>query len=415
METLVLARLALITGVAAALLAACGGALPGSPGAPTAGAMVHHLGDSSSYQVLHSFAGAPDGANPDASLIGVNGVLYGTTTVGGAKCGDGGCGTVYSISASGEEHVLHNFSGAEDGARPVSGLIDVDGTLYGTTTSGGGGKCKIYGDNGCGSVYGITTTGKEHVLYGFAGSSNGSYPVASLIDVKNTFYGTTQYGGSADACTIGCGTVFSVTAGGQENVLHSFGYISDGAQPQAPLIDVNGTLYGTTHYGGSGNSGRGSVFSISTTGTEHVLYSFGPKPDGTTPVSGLTNVSGTLYGTTYYGGRYGKGTVFSVSTSGANPHVLHSFGKDSNGANLTASLIDVNGTLYGTTAGGGTYRKGTVFSISTTGSGHVLHNFGNGADGASPRASLTYVNGTLYGTTYSGGAHGDGTVFALKP
>jgi uncharacterized repeat protein (TIGR03803 family) len=411
MKIFAFARSALITSVAA-LLAACAqsqapigapGAIPESRGVP-------------SYRVLHSFAGTPDGANPYANLIGVEGTLYGTTSSGGS-CG--GCGTVYSISTSGEEHVLHSFGSGSDGIRPFSGLIDVDGTLYGTTTSGGGGTCQIYGDDGCGTVYGITTTGKEHVLYSFAtGSASGyagSYPIASVIDVKGTFYGTTEFGGSAVACTVGCGTVFSVTADGVGKVLHNFGYLFDGSLPHGALIDVNGTLYGTTEYGSSGTGGSGSVFSISTAGSEHVVYSFGHRPDGSSPLSGLIDSSGMLYGTTYYGGRYGKGTVFSVSPAGTDAHVLHSFGKDSSGTYLTASLIDVNGKLYGTTFSGGTYRRGTVFSISTTGRIRVLHDFGSGADGADPRASLVEVNGTLYGTTSSGGAHGDGTVFALRP
>ncbi len=74
-----------------------------------------------------------------------------------------------------------------------------------------------------------------------------------------------------------------------------------------------------------------------------------------------------------------------------------------------ASLIDVEGTLYGTTAGGGKYGGGTVFSITTTGTKHILHNFGTaiGTDGSDPEASLIYVNGTLYGTTAAGGGpHG---------
>ena len=76
----------------------------------------------------------------------------------------------------------------------------------------------------------------------------------------------------------------------------------------------------------------------------------------------------------------------------------------------------MKGTLYGTTEGGGTYGKGTVFSMSLTGSDEkVLHSFGHGSDGSTPLAGLIDVNGTLYGTISAGGKHGDGTVFALTP
>ena len=135
---------------------------------------------------------------------------------------------------------------------------------------------------------------------------------------------------------------------------------------------------------------------------------------------GLLNVNGVLYGTTEYGGAHGQansdtgGTVFSIKTSG-HEKVLHSFGKGSDGAMPAAGLIDVNGTIYGTTFYGGTQNGGTVFSITTSGTEKVLHNFGKGKDGTEPAAALTNVNGTLYGTTYVGGAHGDGTVFSLKP
>ncbi|MGA8326822.1 MAG: choice-of-anchor tandem repeat GloVer-containing protein, partial [Candidatus Cybelea sp.] len=58
---------------------------------------------------------------------------------------------------------------------------------------------------------------------------------------------------------------------------------------------------------------------------------------------------------------------------------------------------------------------GTVFSVTTSGTETVLHSFGGSGDGAHPDASLLNVNGTLYGTTGGGGAHGDGTVFSLLP
>jgi uncharacterized repeat protein (TIGR03803 family) len=88
-------------------------------------------------------------------------------------------------------------------------------------------------------------------------------------------------------------------------------------------------------------------------------------------------------------------------------------------------LLEVNGTLYGTTWVGGTYGLGTVFSMTTSGKEHVLHSF-NGSDGAHPETDLIDVNGTLYGTTHVGGfkwgckpningTAGCGTVFALTP
>jgi uncharacterized repeat protein (TIGR03803 family) len=411
MRTLALRRSGLSTGVTAMLLAGCGAlqspvALPQAPIAPARTA-VHHVGAKpSSYQVLYSFGKVPDAANPEASLIGRNGTLYGTTHSGGAY----EKGTVFSITRAGSERVLHSFGSGTDGIYPTASLLDVNGTLYGTTYWGGTGY-------GLGTVFSITTTGAERVMHSFTGPPNdGMDAAASLIEVKGTLYGTTRIGG-----THGDGTVFNITTAGTEQVVYSF-TDGSGGHTTAGLIDVKGALYGTTPSGGkydSPSGGDGTVFRVTTGGSEKVLHSFGRGHDGTFPSVNLVDVSGTLYGTTPYGGKHGpliggEGTVFSVTTDGAE-HVLFSFGESGDGHNPVASLVDVNGTLYGTTHSGGAFGRGTVFSISTHGIEHVLHSFGRRPDGSWPEASLIDVGGTLYGTTYGGGASGRGTVFALTP
>jgi uncharacterized repeat protein (TIGR03803 family) len=108
---------------------------------------------------------------------------------------------------------------------------------------------------------------------------------------------------------------FSMSTSGAEAVLHNFSGIPDGANPQARLIDVNGTLYGTTENGGATSKSEGAVYSISTTGAEKVLYGFTGRGHGNYPVAGVIDVNGTLYGTTLYGGRaeFGAGTVYALS------------------------------------------------------------------------------------------------------
>lgn len=93
---------------------------------------------------MYRFTGGSDGATPASGLIDVNGTLYGTTLNGGASCT---CGTVYSVSTSGAETVLYRFTGGTDGWIPIAGLTDVHGTLYGTTELGGDkvGCCSKYG------------------------------------------------------------------------------------------------------------------------------------------------------------------------------------------------------------------------------------------------------------------------------
>ena len=366
------------------------------------------------FNVLYDFGPLPDGNGPLGGLIDVNGTLYGTTFLGGAYAREHTHGTVFSITLGGKEKVLHSFGEIyTDGYAPVAPLVDVKGALYGTTESGGA----YYQSSGAsGTVFIIKTSGKEKVLHSFRGGTDGANPVAGLIDVKGTLYGTTYWGGvygGGSGGGYGGGTVFTITPSGAENVLHSFGSSADGSQPWAALIDVDGTLYGTTQYGGTYNGG--TVFSITPRGKEKVLHSFRGGADGAYPVAGLADVNGMLYGTTEYGGTYDDGTVFSIKLSGAEK-TLHSF-NGTDGADPTASLICVKGRLYGTTAVGGASNDGTVFSVTISGNEKVLHSFTGGTNGYAPDAPLIDVNGTLYGTTYTGDSRGDGggNVFALIP
>jgi hypothetical protein len=172
--------------------------------------------------MMYAFQGADnggDGAIPEAGLIAINSVLYGTTERGGydgsTSCGSssghglGGCGTVFSITLGGKEQVLHRFKAVTDGAGPADALADVKGKLYGTTVSGGSGKT---GPGGYGTVFQVTLSGKERVIYRFQGVPDGTNPFSGLTYSSGKFYGTTEIGG--DACNgfspPGCGTVFAL-------------------------------------------------------------------------------------------------------------------------------------------------------------------------------------------------------------
>ncbi|MGD0193164.1 MAG: choice-of-anchor tandem repeat GloVer-containing protein [Rhizomicrobium sp.] len=321
--------------------------------------------------VLYSFCSqlsCTDGALPEAGLITVNGMLYGTTVVGGAD----DRGTVFSLDPStGSETVVYSFCSQQncaDGEMPEAGLIEVEGTLYGTA----------YAD----AVFALDpNTGAETVLYSFCSQmfcTDGAGPVAGVIDVKGILYGTTSLGGAnTGGCNEeGCGEVFSVNPNtGAETVLHSFGSGADGQNPLAGLIDVNGTFYGTTSTGGGTRCNCGTVFSLDPkTGAEKVIYAFLGGKDGANPYAGLIDVKGTLYGTTYTGGGTGCknvgtgcGTVFSIDPKTGAEKVLYSFCSQQNctdGATPEAGLVDVSGTLYGTTNGGGSSGHGTVFALT---------------------------------------------------
>jgi uncharacterized repeat protein (TIGR03803 family) len=314
---------------------------------------------------------------------------------------------VFSVTTSGVEKIVYSFQGGSDGADPEAALTNVRGTLYGTTYRG------ATSGNGIsnGTVFSVTPAGTETVVHSFRGGTrDGANPVASLIEFRGNLFGTTTKGGTSNG-----GTVFRINlATGRKTILHKFSGSDDGADPQASLINVGGLLYGTTEYGGKG---LGTVFSVTTAGAETVLDSLGVQSEGPIyPAAGLINVNGTLYGTTVGGGYYQIGTVFSVTPSGTLK-LLHFFeGGDSDGSEPVASLINVKGTLYGTTATGGAFGGcGTIFSITKAGAEKVVYSFHGGSDGAYPDARLIDVGGTLYGTTTGGGSAGNGTVFALTP
>jgi uncharacterized repeat protein (TIGR03803 family) len=394
-------------------------------------------------KVLYSFCSnqnCTDGARPTASLIDVSGTLYGTTGLGGIY--NGGSGTVFALNTkTGTETVVYSFCAQMhgyyclDGKEPQAGLIRVNGTLYGTTTFGGNVGCD---SRGCGTVFSLDPgTGTEVVLHNFGGGTDGAVPYAGVISVKGILYGTTfDGGGSCD-----CGTVFSLDpATGTEAVLHAFAGGTDGAEPFSGLTHVNGKLYGTVRMGGS--YGAGAIFSIDLkSGQEKLLYSFCAQfgcPDGGDPETSLIELNGALYGTTDAGGNetycpntnnpQGCGIVFSFDPQTGTEKVLFAFCNQqycTDGWGPEGNLVEVNGTLYGTTYLGGqpagcdiTPGCGTVFSINlSTGAQKVRHSFatGTGTDGVQPVSGLLAVNGKFYGTTLFGGAYNDdGVVFVLK-
>jgi uncharacterized repeat protein (TIGR03803 family) len=203
-------------------------------------------------KVLHTFTAGGDGANPEGTLtLDADGNLYGTTLEGGAL----NQGTVFKITPRGKEKVLHSFDGSNDGRFPTSGVaIDSDGNLYGTTPGGG--------QNIAGTLYRVNKKGKLKVLHAFTGGDDGGNPVGvPLLGASGEIYGVTFGGG---ACCASVGTVYKLSPGGKEKVLHSFDTdvdVTDGLKPSGGLVmDALGTLYGVTAEGGSSNAG--TVFRV---------------------------------------------------------------------------------------------------------------------------------------------------------
>ena len=281
--------------------------------------------DGSTAAILHSFdLNGTDGADPFATLIlDKVGNLYGTTYAGGGYSS----GAVFELAPSGTETILHSFDfNGSDGYYPNASLVlDGEGNLYGTTTYGGAYGCA---EDGCGTVFELTPSGNETILHSFGASGDGSGPYGHLVRHNGNLYGTSTEGGAYNYY----GTVFELKlyrGKWTETILHSFeNNGTDGVNPPADLVfDKNGNLYGTTNGGGAYN--YGTVFELSppsssgSSWTETILWSFGNGTDGRYPEGGLVfDTEGNLYGTTGYGGVYGRsgggrgyGTVFKVTPS----------------------------------------------------------------------------------------------------
>ncbi len=347
---------------------------------------------------LHTFQGAPDGAAPIA-VVAVPGVsasnpvtLYGSTAYGGTStfqyCNQGaGCGTVFELTSSGQETILHSFTEPPgDGIIPQAGVIAQPGAtpgsgevLYGTTYYGG--PYSQNGNPGEGIVFQIAN-GKESVLYKFTGGNDGALPGAAPLYRQGVHYGTTVFGGRGNCVTTfgtGCGTVYQLV-GGQESALYSFNNQADGGFPAASLIaDSAGNLYGTAVLGGDLNCkpggqgippGCGTVFKLSPSGQQTVLYTFQDGADGAWPSAALVmDSAGNLYGTAVFGGNLncapggglGCGTIFKIDTA-RNFSVLHTF-NGSDGFYPLALIQDNQGVLYGVTQQGGPAGKGVVYKL----------------------------------------------------
>jgi uncharacterized repeat protein (TIGR03803 family) len=380
------------------------------------------------FHVLYTFTGGQDGGNPFAGLtLDKGGNLYGTAY-------GGGNGTVYKLTHKGSGwtfNPLYSFTGSSDGGNPKARVIfGPNGTLYGTTYYGGA--------YDLGAVFNLRPSASacrtalcpwtETVLYSFEGSpSDGAHPGYGdlTFDQAGNLYGTTSYGGG-----YGDGVVYELTPAGSgwtESVLYGFAG-SDGAAPANGVIfDGSGNLYGTTVQGGL--SGDGAVFQLAPSAgsgwTESLLYSFNNGSDGSFPVAGLIfDHSGNLYGPTSDGGTGGQGTVFELTpVNGSWTYsVLYSLIAPPGGFQCGpwgTLVMDGAGNLYGTTRCNGANNLGTVFKLTSSGSGWTyssLHDFTGGDDGEYPYCNVILdANGNLYGTASAGGSGGDGVVWEITP
>ena len=242
------------------------------------------------------------------------------------------------------------------------------------------------------------------------------------------------YGAGAQQYAASSGTVFSVNPNtGEIRTLHVFSG-PDGSSPYGSvLFAADGSLYGTTRYGGLNSNG--TVFKIKADGSFSTVHYFGPPyfsdcSLGCQPWGGLVKGSdGNLYGTTLFGGVNNSGSIFRIDSSDQFS-LIHSF-TSSEGTFPVAPLFSAsNGTMYGTTDGGGAYGVGTIFSVTLDGVVNVLHSFagydavfGTYPEGIQPQGALAEgSDGLLYGAATFGGSNVNiggigtgGTLFRIDP
>ena len=374
------------------------------------------------YTVLHAFTSHPDGDTPLAGVTLDNaGNIYGTAS-GGGNGGNHQKGTVWKIGGNGVFSVLYTFHGGIGEFPDTSLLLDGKGNLYGTTPGGG--------HFGAGSVYSVSPDDQVKEMYPFKGAI-GPVGRLALDRHRGILYGSTQSGGMGK-CNAGCGTVWQLAPRHRFTFLHKFRGAQDGASPASGVVrDAAGNLYGVTLGGGTVTQqcpgGCGTVFKINKTGKKSTLYKFQGGNDGIQPAGAdlVLDANGNIYGTTVVGGGGGCsgpppgcGTVFKVSPSGQET-VLYSFQNGSDGAFPSGGVVlDGNGGLYGTADFGF-----SIFHLDANGKETILYTQTDCTNGCNFSGDLAIdPAGALYGTTRVGGdlscqvfGNGCGVVFKLVP
>ena len=364
------------------------------------------LAQAQTVSTVYNFAGGTtSGQYPwYVTLVqGTSGALYGTTYQGGAH----GMGTVFSVTTSGTQTLLYSFKGGTtDGANPTGGLtIGTDGNFYGTTQQGG--------SKSSGVVFKITPSGTTTILHSLNGTTDGSFPWGPPIEGSDgNFYGTASGGGNH-----GNGVVYKVTSTGTYSVIYEFD-VTHGFSPIAPPTQANdGFLYIPLSEGGA--EFCGTVVQLSTAGVVNNYYSFPCGSGGAFPLGSLVQAAnGDLYSTTQDGGTNGEGTIYQITT-GMAVTILHSFGAVFGDCTYPGAgmLLATDGNYYGSASDGGSHGDGCLFRTSTSGAYKGLYSFNNTTNGTqmSPLAPpVQLTSGILYGVTEFGGSSNDGTVYSLN-
>lgn len=353
------------------------------------------------FATLHDFAVAEGAASNNPLAFGSGGRIFGTTTLGGAN----NVGTIYSVQPDGSGFtVLKNFDNAGGGDGRSGVIVGNDGRLYGTTFAGG--------TSGGGTIFRIDADGANYTVLRQTNSADGRSLWAGLTQASDGLL----YG--AALVSNNWGTLFRISTDGTFfQVLRDFTNDLNGGTPQGtPTQGPDGRIYGTTFRGGQ--FGAGVIFAVNPDGSGYtVLHALNPATDGTNPQAGVyAAADGTLYGTTTFGGAFGSGTLYKLSPDGTGFVVLLHFSTSNpEGRNPFNAVPTISGgRLYVTAGFNGSGGAGTLISMNPNGSdvrveiSFPMGNAGNPLAGVRPGP-----DGRLYGTTRNGGANAQGTIFTF--
>lgn len=336
---------------------------------------------------------------------------------------------------------IYDFTGLADGWDPSAPMIvGPDGSLYGTTLSGGYMNCDGGFGDGCGTVYRLSPSGgqwTESTLYQFRGENDGSQNYSTLtLDSAGNLYGVTDGGTPWNA-------IFRLTPGApgkrwRLKLLYEFKGLRDGGYPLTPLyLDNSGAVYGASNEGGLNGKGCnqqfgcGAIFQLvppvhpDGPWAIRVLYEFQGANDGGNPSTMIMDSAGNIFGTTNYGGVFNKncplgcGVIFELfPVNGTWAYkVLYSFNGRPHQSPGNSLVEDASGNLFGI-VGRSAFAAGDIYDLSPPASGTgswiltYLHRYGNNY----PATNLILgPNGSLYGDIYGDQDLNWGYIFQLTP
>jgi uncharacterized repeat protein (TIGR03803 family) len=363
----------------------------------------------------------PDGGRPYTILQGSDGNFYGTAEVSEAGQQISG-GTVFSLTPAGVLTVLYTFlpgpqNDFPNGASPSLLVQGSDGMLYGSAPGGA--------NNNHGVLFRVNTDGSDfRVLHSFCSEPNcadGNYPTALVVGADGNLYGTTIYGGAGQtgSCTGGaCGAIFTVIpSSGAYSLVFSFtDPQTQGYEPTSLILGPNGSLYG--------DAGLALFEYTPSTQTFQVAAQL-PIVHGIPAIGNPAVVArnGHIYGLYFVYGTDGVG-VFRLDVNKKKADTVHLFkfyNKTAGGGTPEQVILGSDGNIwvcdYNGSAG-----YGDIISLSPS-NGKLLQTFTpfspSAAVGAYPFGITQAADGTLWGTASDfgiapEGSFAYGTVFNLN-